>query len=454
MDVIRSIFQFILDMGASVFVPLILLVMGLIVRMKFKDAFTSALTLGVAFVGMNIVVGFMMNSIGPAAQQFVKNTGIQLNVIDGGWTSMATLAWAWPLAFLMFPFQIGVNLLMLLTKQTDTLNVDLWNVWGKIFTAVLVIGVTGSPTAAFAVAIIQMFIELKIADVNQKQIERLTNIPGVTTTHSMNIIAVILYPINRLMDYIPGLNKRIDANWLKGKIGVFAENHVMGFMIAILLGIFAKYSVQETLILGVQGGTALTLFPMVAKLFMQALAPISDATSEFMKKHSRGRNFYIGLDWPILAGCNEIWVTTILLVPITLVLAVILPGNNILPFAGIINLSIAVPALLVTGGNLLRMVILGTLATPVFLYAATEFAPTITQLALDTKALEIPSGQMISWSTIEYPVFRYIFAHAANIINGEFAGFIAAIIWLGLFAWYIKGMRARTKAFEEEEKAA
>jgi len=61
---------------------------------------------------------------------------------------------------------------------------------------------------------------------------------------------------------------------------------------------------------------------------------------------------------------------------------------------------------------------------------------------------------MLSWSTIEYPVFRYIFAHAANIINGEFAGFIAAIIWLGLFAWYIKGMRARTKAFEEEEKAA
>jgi PTS system galactitol-specific IIC component len=80
----------------------------------------------------------------------------------------------------------------------------------------------------------------------------------------------------------------------------------MGFMIAILLGIFAKYSVQETLILGVQGGTALTLFPMVAKLFMQALAPISDVTGEFMKKHSRGRNFFIGLDWPILAGCSQL----------------------------------------------------------------------------------------------------------------------------------------------------
>lgn len=454
MEVISSIFQFILDMGSSVFVPLILLIMGLIVRMKFKDAFTSALTLGVAFVGMNTVVNFMMSSIGPAAEQFVNNTGIQLNIMDGGWTSMSTLAWAWPLAFLMFPFQIGVNLLMLLTKQTDTLNVDLWNVWGKIFTAVLVIGVTGNTTVAFAVAIIQMFIELKIADVNQKQIEELTGIPGVTTTHSMNIIAVILYPFNRLMDFIPGLNKKIDANWLKDKIGVFAENHVMGFIIALLLGLVARYSVRESLILGVQGATALTLFPMVAKLFMQALAPISDATSEFMKKYSKGRSFYIGTDWPILAGCSEVWVTTIILVPITIILAILLPGNNILPFAGIINLSIAVPALLVTGGNLLRMLILGTLATPIFLYAATEFAPTITQLALDTKALDLASGQMISWSTIEYPVFRYVFAHAANVINGEFIGLIAAAAWLGLFAWYMKGMRKRNEALEAKKEAS
>lgn len=452
MDAIKSVFQFILDLGAPVFVPMIMLVIGLAVKMKFRDAFTSALTLGVAFVGMNLVVGFMMNSIGPAASQFVENTGIELNAIDGGWTSMATLAWAWPLAFLMFPFQIGVNILMLITKQTNTLNVDLWNVWGKILTAVLVIGVTGNTTLAFAIAIIQMFVELKLADVNQKQIQKLTQIPGVTTTHSMNIIGVILYPVNKLMDRIPGLNKQIDANWLKSKLGVFAENHVMGFIIAILLGVFARYSVQETLMLGVQGATALTLFPMVAKLFMQALAPLSDATSEFMQKRFHGRDFYIGLDWPILAGCNEVWVTTIMLVPITLVLAVFLPGNNILPFAGIINLSIAVPALIVTGGNLLRMLIIGTMATPVFLYIATEFAPTITQLALDTKALEVPAGQMISWSTIEYPVFRYLFAHAANVMNGEFLAFIGAILWFGLFAWYVKGMRARSEEIEKEEE--
>ena len=63
----------------------------------------------------------------------------------------------------------------------------------------------------------------------------------------------------------------------------------MGFIVGILIGIFARYDVSQILTLGVQAATALRIFPMVAKLFMEALAPISDAASEFMKKRFPGR---------------------------------------------------------------------------------------------------------------------------------------------------------------------
>lgn len=449
MDLIQSIVQYILDMGAPVFVPVIMIIVGLVVKMKFKDAFSSGVTLGVAFVGMSLIIGFMMGSIGPAAQQFVENTGIELNAIDGGWTALAALAWAWPLAFLMFPLQIGINIVMLATKQTNTLNVDLWNVWGKILTAVIVAAISDSIVLAFIVAALQMIIELKVADVNQKQIQKLTQIPGVTSTHSMMLFGVLLNPLNKLLDYVPGMNKKIDANWLKQKLGIFAENHVMGFIIASLIGVFAQLGVAGTLTLGVQGAAALTLFPMVSKLFMQALSPLSDATSEFMQKRFKGREFYIGLDWPIMAGCNEVWVTAIILIPVMLGLSVVLPGNNVLPFAGIVNLSVAVPALIVTGGNLLRMVVLGVVTTPIFLYLATSFAPIVTDLAKTTKSVEVPAGQMITWSTIEYPDFRYLFAHAAN---GEIIGIAGAVVWLGLFVWYYKVMKNRNKVMEQEEQ--
>ena len=38
MDVLVNVIQYILDMGASVFVPILMLIIGLIARMKFKDA--------------------------------------------------------------------------------------------------------------------------------------------------------------------------------------------------------------------------------------------------------------------------------------------------------------------------------------------------------------------------------------------------------------------------------
>lgn len=51
----------------------------------------------------------------------------------------------------------------------------------------------------------------------------------------------------------------------------------------------------------------MTLFPVVAKYFMQALSPISEAVSAFMNKKFEGKTLIVGLDWPILGGCNEIW---------------------------------------------------------------------------------------------------------------------------------------------------
>lgn len=441
---LKNIVNYILGLGPAVFLPALMIVIGLIIRMKFKKAFASALTLGVAFLGMSMVMDFMFGAINPASQAFVKNTGLQLNALDLGWTPLSAIAWAWPYAFFIFPIQIAINLIMLAFGWTNCLNVDMWNVWNKILTAVLVAGVTGSLPAAFIVAAIQVVFELKNADLTQKQVYEITKIPGIALPHSMALFAVVLAPLNRLLDFIPGLKDvDIDANKLKQKIGIFGENHVMGFIVGILIGIFAKYDFKQVLTLGVQSATALMIFPMVAKLFMQALAPISDAAAEFMKKRFPGREFYIGLDWPFLAGQAEMWVTAIILVPVILLMAVILPGNGTLPFGGIINICLVVPALIVTGRNLLRMIILGIISTPIFLYVATYFAPMITDLGKAVGTIKIPENQLITWNGMESPVFRFVFARGANVINGDIVGVVLLVAWLAIYVWYFKHMKRR-----------
>lgn len=58
-------------------------------------------------------------------------------------------------------------------------------------------------------------------------------------------------------------------------------------LVGTALGLVAKYDISDALVLGVNAAAALTLFPQVSKLFMQALSPISDAISEMMKKNSQ-----------------------------------------------------------------------------------------------------------------------------------------------------------------------
>ena len=302
-----NILNYILGLGAAIFLPIIMIIIGLIIKMKFKRALISGLTLGVAFTGMNVVLGFMFDTISPVASAFVEKTGIQLNIIDVGWSPMSAIAWAWPYALFMFPLQIGINLLMLFFKQTDILNVDLWNVWGKIFTATMVAAITGNIMLGFVAAAIQVIVELKIGEATQKRTQEITGIPGVTCTHYMTLLCVIMEPVNKLLDYIPLLKKEnANADKLKDKIGIFGENSVMGFIIGGLIAILAGYSIKDTLNVAIKVGTALVLFPMVAKLFMQALAPIADAASEFMKSKFKDREIYIGLDWPFMAGQSEL----------------------------------------------------------------------------------------------------------------------------------------------------
>ncbi len=461
MDVLLGVVNYILGFGAAVFVPLIMLIVGLLVKMKLSDAFVAALTLGVAFTGMNMLVSFMTGAVTPAAQGLAANTGITLTTTDIGWPALSAIAWAWPLGVLCFPLHLVVNMIMLAINKTNTLNVDLWNCWNKLLTTVLVYYfalTAGIPEGTavglgFTAAAIECVLELKFGDMWQPSIEKITGIPGVTVPHAMAFTAVLVLPFDKLLDMIPAVrDASFDAKWLRSKIGVFGENAVMGFIIGVCLGFAAYGELQQALTLGIQAATAMQLFPMVSKLFMQALSPISDAMGEYMRKRFHGRELYVGLDWPILAGSNELWVTTILLIPFELLLAIALApaGNTVLPFAGIVNLCLAVPLLLVTGGNLLKMVLIGIILTPIYLFVSTAIAPYVTDLAAKyaPSALEgIADGALISWSTLECPDFRYAIAQA---FSGNIIGMVALVAWFALFVWLYKEFKTRNVKIKEE----
>jgi len=85
MDFVLGFFNYLSSLGASVMLPIIIFILGLILGAKPGKAFRAALTIGVAFVGIGLVVGLLGGNLGPAAQAMAVRTGVQLDVVDVGW---------------------------------------------------------------------------------------------------------------------------------------------------------------------------------------------------------------------------------------------------------------------------------------------------------------------------------------------------------------------------------
>src|SRR5699024_7737383 len=134
------------------------------------------------------------------------------------------------------------------------------------------------------------------------------------------------------------------------------------------------------------GGTCLELFSLIGSWFIAAVEPLSQGISDFANKRFKGRTFNIGLDWPFIAGRAEVWAAANVLAPIMLVEALVLPGNHIMPLGSIIAMGVTPALLVVTRGKIIRMIIIGAIEMPIFLWAGTLSAPFITGVAKNVGA--------------------------------------------------------------------
>ena len=94
---------------------------------KPGKAFRAGVTIGIAFIGINLVIGLMWGTLSGVAQAMVTNWNIQRDVVDVGWPSAAAIAFGTDVCLWVIPIAIIVNLILLVFKATKTLNIDIWN---------------------------------------------------------------------------------------------------------------------------------------------------------------------------------------------------------------------------------------------------------------------------------------------------------------------------------------
>jgi len=395
METIKSIFDFLTGLGSPVMLPIIIFILGLILGQKVGRAFISAITVGVGFIGLGLVITLLFDALGPATAALVEATGIQLNALDVGWGVAAAIAFGTAVGSLVFIVALGVNLIMLVFNWTKTLNVDMWNYWHYAFTGSLVYLVTGgSLVLGLIAAAIHAAVALLIADWTAKDVQDFFKIPGVSIPQGWAVTSVpIIKGLNWVVEKIPGLRDIYwDSEGMQKRLGIFGQPIVMGATLGLLFGLIAYGFQTKVLTVAVQMAAVMLLIPRIIAIFMEGLTPLSEAARVFMQKRFAGRDFYVGLDSAILIGHPITIAAAIILIPITLFLAAILPGNNTLPAADLAATAFfiaMVPPL--TKGNFFRSILYGTIIMVMVLYISSAFAPLLTQIAKDI-GYAIPEG--------------------------------------------------------------
>ncbi|WP_079527788.1 galactitol-specific PTS transporter subunit IIC [Halobacillus hunanensis] len=388
-----DVIQGFLDLGATVILPVAIFLLGLLFGQKPGKAFRSGLTIGVAFVGIFLVVDLLVNNLGPAAQGMVDRLGVELNVIDVGWPATSSIAWASVVAAFIIPLGLVVNVVMLVTKTTKTMNVDIWNYWHYTFMAALVYAISGSIIQGLIAAVLFQIVCLKVADWTAPMVSDFYELPGVSIATGSTISYAPGIFLVRLLQKTPIIKKwDADPDTIQKRFGIFGESIFIGLFLGAAIGLLAGYSAGEVIEIGMAMAAVMVLMPRMVKILMEGLMPVSESAREWLSKRFGEREIYIGLDAAVLLGHPAVISTALILVPITVVLAVILPGNALLPFGDLATIPFIV-AFIVGGarGNIVHSVIVGTVMIALSLYMATDVAPIFTEMAINTD-FNMPEG--------------------------------------------------------------
>ncbi len=441
----EQVFGYIIGLGAAVMMPIIFTVLGLCIGIKLGKALKSGLLVGVGFVGLSVVTALLTDSLGEPLKKVTEIYGLSLGIFDMGWPAAASVAYNTSVGAFIIPVCLLVNVIMLLTRTTKTVNIDLWNYWHFAFIGAVVYFASGHIGWGFFAAIVCYIITLVMADLTSKQFQRYYDkMEGISIPQPFcQGFVPFAVVINKGLDAIPGFDKlNIDAEGMKKKFGIMGEPLFLGVIVGCGIGILSCENWKQVidkipfiLGLGIKMGAVMELIPRITSLFIEGLRPISDATREMIaRKFKNSAELNIGMSPALVIGHPTTLVVSLLLIPTILFLSVVLPENQFLPLASLAGMFYLFPVVLpITKGNVLKTFIIGLVALIVGLYFVTDLAPYFTQAATDVyaktgdAAVKIPEGFQGGALDFASSLFSWVIFHLVYNLK------IVGAVVLGLF---------------------
>lgn len=394
MSVTYRVVKYIIELGPVILIPVILFTISLIItRRPLKNLKNCAFIL-IGLASLSILLTLFVNFFEPITDTILKNSSKEFEIIDKGWLVSKEVILNSPIIFQIIIAVIILNIIMLFLRFTRTINIDFWNYWSFLLVGSIIFAITEIKWIGILIAVIVAAITLVLSDIYATYIESYFGLKGISTPQAQIICwAPISHLINTVFNKIPFIRRiHVFYEEIQYKIGVVSEPMIIGFILGFIIGAITRYknfylNIGPNLLYALSSGLTLSiimiLLPRSANLLLKGLVPIIDDIKSFISRRITKRELYIGLDPIVLVGQPSIIMLSVIIIPLTIYISTILPGNAVLPKADLIMIPfILIWVIAPSKSDMFRSFISAVIMIPIVLWITTDMGYLFTNFFL------------------------------------------------------------------------
>ena len=437
--------------GTTIVIPTTIFIIALFVGYDPKKSLLYGLYAGIGLTGFSWIINQFTPIVIKIVYKMVNNTGIKSPIVDIGWEAGAVASFGSAIGLTFFIFGLLVEIILFATRITKVfMPSNLWNNFVFMLWGSLAFYVTHDWWLSLGLSFFMLLYTLLFAEIQADRWSTYYKSKNITVCSAQNIVqtipAILLDPLwNRL-----GFNRTtLTPTTLKHKLGIFGESPILGAALGLFISLIAnikelnQVSAWEQIFqFTIQLSAVITIFPLIATVFNMAFTPLAEQIDKSRKQKQKSnlgieinpihdkKRWFLAVDDSVGYGESATIISGIVLIPIMLILAFLLPGNKTLPIVDLVFLPFMVESIVaITNGNILKVIATSIVWFSLGLYTASWLGPIYTY-AIAHYGVTIPAGVILvtSFSLMAQPFNALIFT--AFISRNPFWISLCIIIYL------------------------
>ncbi|WP_405314470.1 PTS transporter subunit IIC [Lactobacillus gasseri] len=431
--------------------PTTIFIIALFVGYDPKKSLLYGLYAGIGLTGFSWIINQFTLIVIKIVYKMVNNTRIKSPIVDIGWEAGAVASFGSAIGLTFFIFGLLVEIILFATRITKVfMPSNLWNNFVFMLWGSLAFYVTHDWWLSLGLSFFMLLYTLLFAEIQADRWSTYYKSKNITVCSAQNIVqtipAILLDPLwNRL-----GFNRTtLTPTTLKHKLGIFGESPILGAALGLFISLIAnikelnQVSAWEQIFqFTIQLSAVITIFPLIATVFNMAFTPLAEQIDKSRKQKQKSnlgieinpihdkKRWFLAVDDSVGYGESATIISGIVLIPIMLILAFLLPGNKTLPIVDLVFLPFMVESIVaITNGNILKVIATSIVWFSLGLYTASWLGPIYTY-AIAHYGVTIPAGVILvtSFSLMAQPFNALIFT--AFISRNPFWISLCIIIYL------------------------